>query len=80
MTKFFKAVERETKEEIYFGLEDIVCNAYYTVIDKMGGKVPLAEFWLITNPKKQIENDSMKDWLKDYELFYQHGGEWFKYE
>mgnify|MGYP001560852891 CR=1 FL=1 len=70
MTNFFKAYHRSTGEEILFSLGDI---GFYGITNcfEIGDKEHYLgyddSFWL-------------SDWLKDYELFYLHQGEWFRYE
>jgi hypothetical protein len=62
--KHFKAVSRETKEEIEFGLEDI--EYYVNEILVAGNETYCSRY--------------LSHWLKDYELFYKHQGVWFPYE
>lgn len=60
--KHFKAVHRETKEEIFFDLINIVDRE-------------TIEVWI----EGSIEYVYIGEG-SDYEVFYQHQGEWFKYE
>jgi hypothetical protein len=64
--KHFKAIHRETKEEIEFGLEDIVAS-----------KDIKHNLWVSIFVGKAYPIDIIYD--KDYELFYWHGG-WHAYE
>jgi hypothetical protein len=73
--KHFKAVHRETKEEIEFGLEDIGC---YLAPDYRTGGVK--GVFIAERIEESEIFDNFEDWLKDYELFYWHGGEWHEYE
>jgi hypothetical protein len=63
--KHFKAVHRETKEEIEFGLEDIEADDFCMFIHVAFNK--------------HIKFDCDEAFLKDYELFYWHGG-WHAYD
>lgn len=58
MTNHFKAIHRETKEEILFSLGSLL-NMF---------------------KKYKLPASAAVDWLKDYELFYQHQGEYYRYE
>lgn len=78
MTKHFKAVHKETKGEIYFGLEDIHIGRYYEGLDSDSSRSSI-HIWCPVPKKTNTKEWSMYNWLKDYELFYQHGGYWFKY-
>lgn len=73
MSKFFKAIHKESKEEIEFGLEDIKVATGYR--DKLQIETSLIFLGLFEARSIELIND----W-KDYEVFYQHQGEWFKYE
>ncbi len=64
----FKALHRSTGEEILFSLGDIVGM-------ERGNHLMTA----IMNDKYYAEVDGFIDWLKDYELFYLHQGEWYLY-
>lgn len=84
MTKFFKACHRETKEKIEFGLEDLYAYPE-TRSEKVGMRLVatvIIDNIEIGSPGNFIDTKqfAFTDWLKDYEVFYQHQGEWFKYE
>jgi len=91
MSKHFMARHRETKEEIYFGLEDIIGRVLVDP-EKQSVIGSLALWHVITLDCKEGTYPSdycqgkvslilgMSDWFKDYELFYWHGGAWHEYE
>lgn len=74
MTKHFKASPRAGGDPIYFGLEDI-CACLIT-----WGKVTLGLWSDPVLTLSKLDQSEMKDWLKDYDLFYNHAGQWFPYK
>ena len=66
--KHFKACNRTTGDEIFFGLEDISCE---TVDDYYNSELKIHA--------DLTDNFDMEDWLEDYQLYYYHDKEWFPY-
>jgi hypothetical protein len=74
--KHFKAVHRETKEEIEFGIEDIASIKYNHEQDE---RLVCHAVYIDVYNCRNTNNQFLKNWLEDYELFYWHGG-WHAYE
>lgn len=82
--KHFKAVHKQTGETIEFGLEDIMSRFWLEAHfeDDMQFSMGLVQ---PGGSAVKFENASqnkayLSDWLKDYDLFYQHQGEYYVYE
>ena len=78
---FFKAVHRSTGEEILFSLGDIellLGSRYEQAVLFLNQEKGTTLTFVRLGKEEPVWHFS--DWLKDYELFYQHQGEWFRYE
>lgn len=72
--KHFRAINKQTKEVIEFGLEDIEalitdCGHPELFLDDNNNELYM---WL--------NIDSFRHWLKDYSLQYNHKGEYYDYD
>jgi len=79
MTKpFFKAVHRGTGETIEFDLSDIFSAKMEILRLMMHPEKGIG--LIITLGGRRMPVGDFEDWLKDYDLFYFHEGEYFDYE
>lgn len=91
---FFRAVHKTTGEVVSFGLEDIYSDgwvSYYPsgflyIVQKADIPSELdedafREFERVEGKLNKRTNEwHLKDWLKDYQLQYQHAGDWHDYK
>ena len=69
--KHFRATHKETGNVIEFGLEDVSIDIY---------DVGSPQCFLLNLEWPQKDYEDMREFLKEYDLEYNHKGEWFKYE
>jgi len=75
--KHFRAIAKAGGEPIYFGLEDLVGSLSSRDTSEV---VPSITIWRDDPPNIHCKHWQLKDWLKDYDLQYNHEGDWYDYE